>query len=69
MPTILILKGLRFFFYNNENNEPAHIHITKAGADWKLWLEPTLSVAYFYGFSSRAQNEIVEISYCLLQTV
>ena len=62
MPTVLILNGFRFFFYSNENNEPAHIHVTKAGADGKLWLEPILSVAYFYGFNSSEQNEIIEIA-------
>jgi hypothetical protein len=44
MPTVLLINGFRFFFYSNENNEPAHIHVTKANADGKIWLEPVLNI-------------------------
>jgi hypothetical protein len=40
MPTILRIEGFRFFFYSNENNEPAHVHINKAGGLAKFWLQP-----------------------------
>ncbi len=30
MPTVLRVDGFRFFFYSNEGNEPAHIHVQKA---------------------------------------
>lgn len=40
MPTILFINGFRFFFYSNENNEPAHIHVKKADAEAKIWLAP-----------------------------
>lgn len=36
MPTLLFIKDLRFFFYSNENNEPAHVHITKGSANGKV---------------------------------
>jgi hypothetical protein len=62
MPTVLRIDGYRFFFYSNENNEPAHIHVEKGNAEGKVWLEPSISVAYFKGFSSREQNEIINIS-------
>ncbi|MDA3947725.1 MAG: DUF4160 domain-containing protein [Spirochaeta sp.] len=39
MPTILFLKGWRFFFYTNEGNEPPHIHVAKADAEGKFWLD------------------------------
>lgn len=29
MPTLLSVKGYRFFFYSNENNEPMHVHILR----------------------------------------
>lgn len=38
MPTILFIKGWRFFFYSDEGNEPIHIHCTKAGKRCKYWL-------------------------------
>lgn len=62
MPTVLRIDGYRFFFYSNESNEPAHIHVEKGSAEAKLWLEPSFSPVYFDGFNSREQNEIIEIA-------
>ena len=39
MPTILMIRGWRFFFYANERNEPIHIHCQKGGAEAKYWLD------------------------------
>lgn len=61
MPVVLKIKGYRFFFFSNEGFEPKHIHVEKAGASGKLWLEPTVVVAYFYGFTSKEQKEINEL--------
>jgi hypothetical protein len=62
MPTILRTNGFRFFFYSNENDEPAHVHVEKGDAEGKIWLEPTLAAAYFRGFSSGEQNDIMDIA-------
>jgi len=40
MPTILRIGPYRFFFYSNENGEPAHIHIQRESALAKFWLSP-----------------------------
>jgi hypothetical protein len=56
MPTILRMNGFRFFFYSNENDEPAHVHVEKGDAEGKIWLEPNLTAAYFRGFSSAEQK-------------
>lgn len=32
MPTVLVLDGYRLFFYSNENDEPAHIHVEEGEA-------------------------------------
>jgi len=40
MPTILRKDGFRFYFYSNENDEPAHIHVEKGDAEGKIWLVP-----------------------------
>lgn len=42
MPTILRIGGDRLYFYSHEPNEPPHIHIDKAEASAKLWLEPIM---------------------------
>lgn len=39
MPTILMIRGWRFFFYANERDEPIHIHCRKAEAEAKYWLD------------------------------
>lgn len=61
MPTLLLLNGFRFFFYSNENDEPIHVHITKGSATGKVWLEPTIEVDYFLGFSNSEQRDILHI--------
>lgn len=37
MPTLFIVNEFRFFFYSNESNEPAHLHVTKGNAAGKVW--------------------------------
>jgi hypothetical protein len=61
MPTLLLVNGLRFFFYSNENNEPIHVHITKGNANGKVWLEPTIRIEYLFGFTSGEEKDIIEI--------
>lgn len=63
MPTILRKDGFRFFFYSNENDEPPHIHIQKGDAEGKIWLHPTMEVAYMYGFSKSEVKQIVVIAF------
>ena len=38
MPTILLVKGWRIFFYSNEGNEPMHVHARKGDAECKFWI-------------------------------
>lgn len=61
MPTLLLIRGLRFFFYSNENHEPAHVHVTKGNASGKIWLEPSVLVAYLKGFSNAEEKDIMNI--------
>ena len=42
MPTILRIGPYRFFFYSNENDEPAHIHVQRERALAKFWLGPVV---------------------------
>jgi hypothetical protein len=57
MPTVFYLKGYRFFFFSNENDEPIHIHVEKAGGSAKYWLEPFEEV-YSYGLRAKQRKEI-----------
>lgn len=57
MPTVLRIAGYRFFFYSNERQEPAHIHVERAEAYAKFWRSP-VSLAGSYGFRS---GELAEL--------
>ena len=61
MPNLLFINGLRFFFYSNENNEPAHVHITKGDASGKVWLEPVIEIGYLFGFTNSEEKDILKI--------
>lgn len=57
MPTILRIQGFRFFFYSNEGNEPPHIHVEKAEASAKFWLE-SVELVYSYNFSAKDTTKL-----------
>jgi hypothetical protein len=64
MPVILRYKGYRFFFFSNEGDpvEPMHIHVRKAEAVAKFWLEPDVSVAESYGMKSSELRELMDVA-------
>ena len=35
MPTVLMVRGWRVFFYSNEGREPLHVHAQKGEAEWE----------------------------------
>ena len=57
MPTIIQIKGYRFFFFSREGNEPAHIHIEQAERYAKFWLNP-IQLAESEGFRSGEISEL-----------
>jgi hypothetical protein len=50
--------GYRLYFYSHEPNEPPHVHVEKAGATAKGWLEE-VSVARKGGFRAKDLNDIL----------
>ena len=40
MPIILRERGYKFWFYEADLDEPAHVHVGKSGREAKFWLEP-----------------------------
>lgn len=58
MPTVFRSGPYRFFFYSNEGTEPAHVHVERDASEAKLWLEPTVKLAWNDGFSSSELNKI-----------
>ena len=61
MPTILIKKGFRFFFYTNEGNEPPHIHVIGKGGEAKIWLNP-IEIAHVYNLAFMERRQILIIT-------
>lgn len=61
MPTLFRKDGFRFFFYSNEGNEPAHVHVQKGDAIGKIWLIPKTEIGYMVGFSNNEVKQIARI--------
>jgi hypothetical protein len=59
MPTLLVLNGYQFYFFSNEGEEPPHIHVDKADATMKVWLD-TLEIAYNYGYNPKQVKFILK---------
>ena len=57
MPTVLRIKGYRFFFFSLEGNEPPHIHVEQGDNVAKFWLKP-INLASSYGFRSHDLTKI-----------
>jgi hypothetical protein len=60
MPKLFEIRGIRYFFWSNENNEPIHVHVTKGEANGEIWLEPSIKVAYLIGFNNSEEKDILD---------
>ncbi len=63
MPTVARIGPYRFFFYGNEGQEPAHIHVQRDRRLAKFWLGP-VALARSKGFAAheltRVEGLVVE---------
>ncbi len=60
MPTILKMKGYRFFFFSREELRQ-HVHIQCQKGEAKFWLEPQIELAKNYKLSRKELGEIERI--------
>ncbi|MGH7951142.1 MAG: DUF4160 domain-containing protein [Limisphaerales bacterium] len=60
MPTVLRIRGFKFFFFSQEGNEPAHIHVVKGDGAAKFWLDP-VKLEYNDGFKKQELRAIIEM--------
>ena len=58
MPTVLRWCPYRAFFYSNESDEPAHVHIRAGDKEAKFWLDD-LTVALNAGFPAHEMSDII----------
>jgi hypothetical protein len=55
------IDGFKFSFWSNENQEPIHIHVYKAGAKAKFWIEPQIRLAWNKGFKRSQLRRMLAI--------
>ncbi|MDR1918211.1 MAG: DUF4160 domain-containing protein [Tannerellaceae bacterium] len=48
MPTVLILMGMRFYYWAREH-EPIHVHVKKGDAEARFEIEPEIELTGNYG--------------------
>ena len=60
MPTIFREKGYRFSFYSYDLGEPMHVHVTKGGAEAKVWMNP-LALAWSRRYRDHEIRELLDI--------
>ncbi len=60
MPTILKIKGYRFFFFSREELRQ-HVHIQCQHGEAKFWLDPQIELAKNYKLSRKELNEVEKI--------
>ncbi len=58
MPTVLRIGAFRFFFYANEGQEHAHIHVQADNRLAKFWLQP-VNLASNIGFNAKQLNQLL----------
>ena len=59
-PTVLRSGPYRVFFFSNEGEEPAHVHVQREKMLAKFWLQP-VSIARSTGFSAHELRAIQSI--------
>lgn len=60
MPTLLMIFGLRFFFYLDEH-QPIHVHIERNGKKAKIELCPNIKLVYNHGLKEQEVKKAMEI--------
>jgi hypothetical protein len=62
MPKVLDFEGFRFFFFSDERQEPAHVHVEKGEGVAKLWLQP-VRIAYTHQLTPAQIRRIREVTF------
>ena len=60
MPTVLRLRGYRFFFVSLDRHEPPHVHVRREAKVAKFWLDPVV-LERAGGFSRRELTAIARL--------
>ena len=60
MPTVLRVRGHRFFFFSNEGHEPPHVHVATAENYAKFWLNP-VALDWSVGYNVSELTQLREL--------
>jgi hypothetical protein len=55
-PTILRVRGFRFYFFSREERRP-HVHVQHAEGEAKFWIDPTVELQANYGLKPKRLAE------------
>ncbi len=55
-PTVLRVRGFRFYFFSREETR-AHVHVQHADGEAKFWIEPTVDLATNFSLSPKQVAE------------
>ena len=66
MRAVLRIQGFRLYFWSREPNEPSHVHVDRAGASAKVWLEP-VTLASNTGYPAHELGGILRLVRALAQ--
>ena len=56
-PTILRLKGFRFYFFSREERRQ-HVHVQHADGEAKFWIDPVVELAANFGLKPKQIAEV-----------
>ena len=59
-PTILRVKGFRFYFFSREERR-AHVHVQHADGEAKFWIDPVVGLAANFSLKPKQVTEVQEL--------
>jgi hypothetical protein len=59
-PTILRVKGFRFYFFSREERR-AHVHVQHADGEAKFWIDPAVELAANFSLKSQQVTEVQKL--------
>jgi hypothetical protein len=59
-PTVLRVKGFRFYFFSREERR-AHVHVQHADGEAKFWIEPTVELAVNFSLKPKQVTEAQQL--------
>jgi uncharacterized protein DUF4160 len=59
-PTILRVRGFRFYFFSREERR-AHVHVQHADGEAKFWIDPAVELAANFSLKPKQVTEVQEL--------